>query len=100
MVKLHFENTHEFERLFKNKDEKVTDAIVLAIQEAIKFQKKTAYLFEISFEDADMNYEISLPSSQWETALNECLKHYETLDSADKAIDTYLLRKEVLQWLS
>jgi hypothetical protein len=42
MKKLHFQNTDEFERLFKSKDITITDAIADAINEAYKFQKKTA----------------------------------------------------------
>lgn len=100
MVKLHFKNTDEFERVFKAKDEEVTDAMVQGIQESLSFHKKTAHLFEITFENADLVYEISLPCSQWETALQTCLKHYTDLESSDKAIDTYLLQKEVRKWLS
>ena len=100
MVKLHFKNTEEFEKLFKTRDEQVTDAIVEGIQEALSFNKKTAQLFEISFEEVELSYEISLPSNQWNTALESCLKHYTDIQESDKAIDTYLLQKEVTKWLS
>ena len=100
MKKLHFENTDEFERVFKATDEEVTDAMVEGIQEAFTYQKKSAELFEITFEDADLVYEITLPSTQWELALETCLNHYRDLDQADKAIDTYLLQKNIRKWLS
>tara|TARA_B110000977_G_scaffold186314_1_gene252102 strand:+ start:835 stop:1137 length:303 start_codon:yes stop_codon:yes gene_type:complete len=100
MKKLHFENTDEFERVFKAKDEEVTDAMVEGIQEAFSFQKKSAQLFEITFKDADIVYDISLPSTQWEIALETCLEHYREMDLADKAIDTYLLQKGIRLWLS
>jgi hypothetical protein len=100
VVKLHFKNTDEFEKVFKVKDESITDAIVEGVQEAVSFQKKTAQLFEISFEEVDIAYEISLPSSQWEIALENCLNHYREIEESDKAIDTYLLQKEVRKWLS
>tara|TARA_R110002072_G_scaffold209893_1_gene367507 strand:+ start:802 stop:1104 length:303 start_codon:yes stop_codon:yes gene_type:complete len=100
MKKLHFENTDEFERVFKTKDEEVTDAMVEGIQEAFSFQKKSAQLFEITFKDADIVYDISLPSTQWEIALETCLEHYREMDLADKAIDTYLLQKGIRLWLS
>jgi hypothetical protein len=100
VVKLHFKNTDEFEKVFKVKDESITDAIVQGVQEAVSFQKKTAQLFEISFDEVDLAYEISLPSSQWETALENCLDHYREIEESDKAIDTYLLQKEVRKWLS
>ena len=100
MRKLHFENTDEFERVFKATDEEVTDAMVEGIQEAFTYQKKSAELFEITFEDADLVYEIALPSTQWELALETCLNHYRDLELADKAIDTYLLQKDIRKWLS
>ena len=100
MKKLHFENTDEFERVFKAKDEAVTDSIVEAIQEALSFQKKTANLFEVSFEDVELVYEISLPATQWDIALESSLEHYRGMEEVDKAIDTYLLQKEVRKWLS
>jgi|SRR6056300_1137005 len=100
MKKLHFENTDEFERVFKATDEEVTDAMVEGIQEAFTYQKKSAELFEITFEDADLVYEITLPSTQWELALETCLNHYRDLELSDKAIDTYLLQKDIRKWLS
>ena len=99
MKKLHFENTSEFETLFKSKEQEITDAIVEGIQEAVNYAKKTAYLFEVTFEQVHLSYEISLPSSQWEKALDSCLKHYEELNESDKAIDTYLLKKQVREWV-
>ena len=100
MKKLHFENTDEFERVFKAKDEEVTDAMVEGIQEAFSFQKKSAELFEITFKDIDLVYDISLPSTQWEVALETCLNHYRDLEQSDKAIDVYLLQKGIRLWLS
>ena len=100
MKKLHFENTDEFERVFKATDEEVTDAMVEGIQEAFTYQKKSAELFEITFEDADLVYEITLPSTQWELALETCLNHYRDLELSDKAIDTYLLQNDIRKWLS
>ena len=48
MKKFHFENTAEFEKVFRGTDIRVTDAIVAGIQEALSFQKKTASLFEVT----------------------------------------------------
>ena len=97
---MHFNSTAEFERVFKATDQEITDAMVEGIQEAFTYQKKSAQLFEISFEDVDIVYEITLPSKQWEQALETCLKHYQDLDLADPAIDTYLLQKDIRKWLS
>lgn len=100
MRKLNFENTNEFERVFKAQDEEVTDAMVVGIQEAFTYQKKSAELFEITFDDVDIVYEITLPASQWEMALETCLNHYRDMELSDKAIDTYLLQKDIRKWLS
>ena len=100
MKKLHFENTHEFEKVFKRRDIEITNAIANGIHEALQYQKKTAILFEITFDEVDLAYEIALPSSQWEIALEACLNDYRDANEADKAIDVYLLQKEVRKWLS
>ena len=39
MKKLKFNNTDEFERVFKTHDREITDAIVEGIEEAYQFQK-------------------------------------------------------------
>lgn len=91
MVKLHFETTEEFENIFKSKKKHVTDSIVLGIQNAIVNNKRSAGLFQITFEDVDLMYEISLPRSQWVQALEHCLEHYRQLDLVDTQIDTWKL---------
>lgn len=100
MKKMQFENTDEFERVFKKHDKEITDAIVEAINEAYQSQKKSAQLFEVSFVDAELVYEISLPSTQWELALESCMDHYRDIGETDSSIDVYLLQKEVRKWLS
>ena len=100
MKKMKFESTDEFERVFKTNDKEITDAIVEGIQEAYKFHKKSALLFEITFDNADLAYEISLPSSQWEIALESCMNHYRDIEETNASIDVYLLQKEVRRWLS
>lgn len=95
MKKIKFQNTDEFERVFKKRDLEITDSIYESIEEASNSKKKTANLFEISFEDVDITYDITLPNSQWETALQACLDIYTELSESDKAIDTYLLKKRV-----
>ena len=95
MKKIKFQNTDEFERVFKKRDLEITDVIYESIEEASNSKKKTANLFEISFEDVDLTYDITLPNSQWETALQSCLDIYTELSESDKAIDTYLLKKRV-----
>lgn len=91
MTKLHFSTTQEFEQLFKKKTLSVTRSIISGIENAVAARKRTAPLFEITFEDADMMYEISLPKSQWEVALEKCLEHLHSEDLTDEQIDTWKL---------
>jgi len=98
MVKLHFENTHEFEDLFKNKSIEVTNAIYSGIEKAMQNAKKTALLFEITSEEADRAFEISLPRSQWVQALESCLNHFHELEMADEAIDCWKLLEAAKVW--
>lgn len=98
MVKLHFESTEEFETLFKSKKKSVTDSIVLGIEEAMQANKRSANLFEVTFENADMMYEISLPCSQWTQALEKCLEHYHKLELPDEQIDCWKLLEAAKAW--
>ena len=98
MVKLHFESPQEFETLFSKNNIKVTNAIVKSIQDAMTSGKRSALLFEITFEEHDNLYEISLPQSQWSTALQSCLDYYHKLDMADQAIDTWKLLEAAKVW--
>ena len=77
MVKLHFRDTSDFEVLFKRKTLSVTRSIIKGIEEAMqKNNSKTAPLFEISFENADNMYEISLPRSQWVQRIRKLLRAF------------------------
>jgi len=98
MKKLLFISTEEFSEYFKGKSPELTNAIVHAIREAFMFHKKSADVFQISFEENDNVFEISLPSKEWVTALENCLRHYEEWEMGDDAIDTYLLIKEIKLW--
>ena len=98
MVKLHFNSPEEFSSIFKRQSIKVTNAIVQAIELAMADGKRTALLFEITFEEHDNLYEISLPSSQWAQALQSCLDHYHQENMADEAIDTWKLLEAAKVW--
>jgi len=52
-------------------------------------------LFQLTFADADDAYEITLPETIWETALESCLNFYHENDHADEAIDTWKLLEAV-----
>jgi len=98
VVKLHFESTDEFEGLFKRKNLSVTRSIVSGIEKAMQANKRTAPLFEITFENADNMYEISLPQSQWVTALESCLVHLHAQNLADEEIDCWKLLEAAKAW--
>ena len=99
MVKLHFNTTDEFEGLFKNKKLSVTRAIIQGIEDAMQGNKRSACLFEVTFEEAEMAYEISLPQSQWATALESCLKHLHTKDNtSDEQIACWKLLEAAKSW--
>lgn len=98
MVKLHFYSPEEFETLFKRNSIEITNAIVKGIQNAMEERKRTAPLFEITFEDVENLYEISLPQSQWASALQSCLDHYHKEEMTDEAIDTWKLLEAAKVW--
>lgn len=91
MAKLHFNSPEEFTATFKNKDVNVTNSIVASIEKAMQNRARTALLFEITFEEHDNLYEISLPKSQWPVALQSCLDFYHNAEMANEAIDTWKL---------
>lgn len=95
MVKLHFNTTEEFEGLFKVKTLAVTRAIVQGIEKAVTLRKRSAPLFEITFDQVDLAYEISLPKSQWQSALENCLDHLHEEELADEQIDCWKLLEAV-----
>jgi hypothetical protein len=97
MRKLQLESLDQLNDIFKDKSVDMTNNIRESIQEAFNAKKKTALLFEIEFEGMDTNFEISITTKEWVTALENCLRHYEEWDMGDDAIDTYLLLKQLKQ---
>lgn len=95
MVRLHFENTEEFEGLFKRKSLEVTRQIIKGIEKAVMNKKRSAMLFEISFHNADNMFQISLASAEWEPALQSCLDHLHRLGLADEQIDCWKLLEAI-----
>jgi len=98
MIKLHFKNTDKFEILFRSRTLKVTDAIVSGIEQAMQDNKKQANLFEITFEEVETAYEVSLNRSEWQSALENCLDHYHSLEMADQQIETWKLLEAAKVW--
>lgn len=91
MKKFNFKTTEEFEQLFSSSNDEITYTIVQGIEEAMIKRDRTANLFEITFDKIDLVYEISLPSSQWSAALQQCLDYYHETQQSDYAIDTWKL---------
>lgn len=98
MVKLHFKTTDEFEGLFKRKTLSVTRSIIQGIENAMKENKRTAPLFEITFDNAETMFEISLPQSQWVLSLESCLDHLHSQNLADEEIDCWKLLEAAKAW--
>lgn len=98
MKKLDFNTPTDFQTYFQGKNKELTGAIVQSIGDAVMFQKKTANLFEISFNDSDTIFEINLPKNQWIVALEQCLKDYEEWGMGNEAIDTWQLKSEIAKW--
>jgi hypothetical protein len=96
---LNFESLEDFNKLFEKDSRMITDEIVKSIEEALNFQKGTAKLFTISIANEEHSFEVTLPKSQWEAALESCLDKYSKWDEADASIDTYLLKKRVVEWV-
>jgi hypothetical protein len=98
VVKLHFKSTEEFEGLFTNKTLAVTRGIVQGVEKALQRNDRSAPLFDISFENAENSYEISLPKSQWVPALESCLEHLHAKELADEQIDCWKLLEAAKAW--
>ena len=98
MVKLHFNSPEEFESLFRSRDVRVTKAIVKSIEEAMQDGARSARMFEVSFENTDLSYDISLPQKQWVQALQNSLDFYHSENLIDEQIDTWKLLELAKDW--
>lgn len=95
MKKLHITSVSHLEDLFREKSVDMTNNIRNSIQEAIEQNKKTALLFEVEAEGLDSIFEISITSKEFETALKNCLKHYQEWEMYDDEIDTWQLLEKL-----
>lgn len=98
MKVLHFKSAEEFENYFNKPTPKVAKYIVTAIQEAMMFNRKSADLFSITFENQEFAFDISLPQTEWVQALENVLQKYHGWQMYDDAIDTYELKKTLENW--
>lgn len=98
MVRLNFETSDQFSALFKERSKKVTDAMVSGIEKAMLENKKTADIFQITFEEEEIAFDISIVRREWKHALKSCLDHYHTLNLTDQQIDTWKLLEAAKTW--
>ena len=90
MRKIQIESLDQLNDIFKDKSVDMTNNIRESIQEAFNAKKKTALLFEIEFEGMDTNFEISITTKEWVTALENCLRHYEEWEHSDDVLSNSL----------
>ena len=99
MLHLEFNDPEEFEVYFDpaNQETKkeVTEAIYQGIKDAIIKKLDEAELFSISFTSGDDMLDVTLKSSEWSTALENCQEKFHELEMFDEAIDVYTLRKDI-----
>lgn len=95
MIKLQFKTPEDFHKVFTTRKEMVTDAIVNSIEDAVMKNRRTANIFEVTFEEAEQLFEIALPKIEWVQALEAALDHYHELEESDKCIDTWKLLEAV-----
>ena len=74
---------------------KITNTIVQVIGNIHKTRKKSALILELTLMDANGVFEISLPRSEWEKSLENCLKVYSETEMYDEAIDTFSLLEKI-----
>lgn len=100
MKKLEIQSVDQLEDILKQRTADITTSIRDSIQQAFEHNKKTAVLFEITLEDTDVCFEVSITTKEWLTALNSCLADYHRWELEDDAIDTYLLIEKIKQYIS
>jgi len=98
MINLHFNDPSEFENLFGNKNLEITNATVKGIADAMRRNKKSAHLFNVTFSDHEFEYEIIMSSLNWPDALESCLDFYHKNEMSDEAIDTWKLLECAKVW--
>ena len=99
MKKLHFDSPQDFKSRFDGDiNSSAFEDVAAAIYEAVKFQKKTAIIYEIHFEGADSFFEITLPKSQWIQAVEHCKEGFEKSNEFDKAFEAFNLIEEIKKW--
>lgn len=95
MTKLEFDSPEAFEAFFSEPNPNVVQGIVEGISHALEKDKDEALLFEISMEEDDGAYRVTLGKDQWKTAIQSCIKKYEEIEMWDGVLDAYELSKKL-----
>lgn len=69
--------------------------MVKAISEGFEKGTKEVEVFAIDIEHLNEFYVVKSKASEWEFALESCLRHLEKVGAVDDAIDTYELIKKI-----
>jgi len=91
-----FDSPTEYVNFVKTNKSEVTKAIVQGINLALDLELDNAVILELNFDRQKQAFEISLDKSQWETSLNACIDIFVENNESDNAIDTYLVKKKLL----
>lgn len=97
MKNFNFDSFFDFKEAIENGKAELSKTVFYSIQESFNNNLKTSKLFTIGIEEDGLEYEIALPRSQWANALKGCLRDFEAFEESDLAIDSYLLRKKLLE---
>lgn len=92
-MELNFDDIDEFRRVFVANKPSYSWMLVKSISDAIESSRRSAKAFE--FIIGDTTYEVSVPSTQWEKALTECLDYFHKEDMVDEQIDTWSILEKV-----
>lgn len=88
-----YSTVEEFEDSYEDIDVLVEHSkeIVKAISEGFSKKVKEVELFAIDIEKDDNYYVVKAKSSEWSSALESCLRHFEKAGLVDESIDAYQL---------
>ena len=94
MENLHFETITEFENYSESHKKEISIAILNAVGDAIRSNKKSAKILDIAIESEGFSYDVSLASANWEQALTVCLDFFKDTD-ANRSIETWELLQKI-----
>lgn len=95
MIKATLNSVNDVPDFLNENSLKITNTIVKVIESIYKTRKKSALILELTLMDANGVFEISLPRTEWEKSLENCLKVYSETEMYDEAIDTFSLLEKI-----